>query len=516
MKTWNVGIYARVSTEKENQRESIPAQTQSLKDWISEKNKNDSNTVYKLVKVYEDEGFSGSNFERDDFVKMKEDIEQGKINMVLTRDLSRFARNYVMAGYYLEDYFKSIGIRFVSVLDNVDTLGEDNDIIPFKNILNEMYIKDCSRRTRDGLKQRMIRGSSIASKPPYGYKFLEEYEGNIKTIKLIPSNDETTEIVKNIYEYYIQGWGLGKIASFLNSRGVRPPSSFVENFGKSKFGIWTSNSIKYILTNPKYAGIMVQGRWKKVSYKVKKIISTPKEQWIYGRDFEGIISREMFEDVQKLICKKRNRLRYKNNRVYPFSGVLLCKECGGSMCYRKNYNGYKCTNSQTGGKKCTAHSIKEEVLEGIVKDDLKEYVSKVNIDKLYDEFIKIQGGQLNHKKLQAIEYRLKKLDEKIKQLYSDKVNELVSERNFYSILKEGQKEQQVLETEKTKINRVLEESSSKDYYNKSKNKINDILSFQNLDRSIVETLIEKIIVSESKENGEKCIEIFYKFNDEDQ
>lgn len=516
MKTWNIAIYARVSTEKENQRESIPAQIQSLKDWVQEKSKHDNEFIYNLVEVYEDEGFSGSNFDRYAFAKMKQDIEKGKINMILTRDLSRFARNYVMAGYYLEDYFKSMGIRFVSVLDNVDTLEEDNDIIPFKNILNEMYIKDCSRRTRDGLKQRMMRGSSIASKPPYGYRFLEEYEGNIKTIKLIPVNDETTETVKNIYEFYIQGWGFGKIAAFLNSREIRPPSSFIENFMKSKFGIWTSNSIKYILTNPKYAGIMVQGRWRKVSYKVKKVTSTPKEQWIYGGEFEGIISRETFKEVQKIINKKRIGLIYKNNKVYPFSGVLKCKECGGSMCYRKNYKGYKCTKSQTGGKKCTAHSVKQEVLENIIREDLSKYMSKVNIDKFYEEFIKIQDGQRNYKKLEELEHRLKKLDEKIRQLYNDKANGVVSERNFYSILKDGQKEQQIFETEKIKIKKLLEESSNKDYYNKSKNKINDILSFQKIDRSIVEALIEKIIVSESRENGEKCIEIFYKFRSEDQ
>ena len=184
-KIWNVAIYARVSSDKKEQQESMPAQVQSLKKWLLEKSEMDKESVYNLVEVYEDAGFSGSNFERDSFIRMKEDIEQGKINMIVTRDLSRFSRNYITAGYYLEEYFKVNGVRFISVLDNVDTLEEINDIIPFKNILNEMYIKDCSRRSRDGLKQRMIRGSSIASKPPYGYKFEEEYEGNVKTIRLV-------------------------------------------------------------------------------------------------------------------------------------------------------------------------------------------------------------------------------------------------------------------------------------------------------------------------------------------
>ena len=183
-KIWNVAIYARVSTDKKEQSESIPAQIQGLKKWIMEKSKSGKEDIYNLKEVYEDYGFSGSNFNRKSFIKMKEDIDCGKINMVLTRDLSRFARNYIVAGYYLEDYFKEKGVRFVSVLDNVDTINEVDDIVPFKNILNEMYIKDCSKRTRDGLRQRMIRGSSIASKPPYGYKFETTYEGEIKSIKL--------------------------------------------------------------------------------------------------------------------------------------------------------------------------------------------------------------------------------------------------------------------------------------------------------------------------------------------
>jgi DNA invertase Pin-like site-specific DNA recombinase len=121
-KIWKVAIYARVSTDKKEQQETIPAQVSSLRKWLLEKSKEDKEAVYNLIEVYEDQGFSGSNFERDSFIRMKEDIEKGKINMILTRDLSRFARNYVVAGYYLEDYFKENGVRFVSVLDNVDTI----------------------------------------------------------------------------------------------------------------------------------------------------------------------------------------------------------------------------------------------------------------------------------------------------------------------------------------------------------------------------------------------------------
>ncbi|MBD7912931.1 recombinase family protein [Clostridium cibarium] len=513
-KIWNVAIYARVSTDKKEQQESIPAQVQSLRKWLLDKSKSDSDVIYNLVETYEDAGFSGSNFDRESFIKMKEDIEKGKINMVLTRDLSRFSRNYVTAGYYLEDYFKVNRVRFISVLDNVDTDQEYNDIIPFKNILNEMYIRDCSRRVRDALKQRMIRGSSIASKPPYGYMFEEYYEGNVKTIKLIPSKDEATDVVKEIYSLYIKGWGFGKIATYLNKKGIEPPSARVKNFGRAKFGIWTNNSIHYILTNPKYAGMMVQQRWKKISYKVKKIVTTDEQDWIYGCDFEGIVTKEMFEEVQSLMKKRAKNHRYKGGVIHPFSTVIKCNECGGSVSYRKKFEGYKCTNSQMGGGRCTSHSVKEEFLKRTIIKDLKNYVNKyVNKEDEYNTARKIYNEQDDYEKeLKNIEKDLKKLDMQFQQVYEDKLNEVINERNTDILITGIQKKQQILVERKDEVISIIAKISDKDsIYNAYRDKIDRILNFEEFERMTVETLIDKIIVSENKVTKEKKVEIFYKF-----
>lgn len=511
MSIWNVAIYARVSTDKYEQRESIPAQIQGLKEWILKKSKEEKNSIYNLVNIYEDCGFSGSNFERQSFIQMKEDIENKKINMILTRDLSRFSRNYIMAGYYLEDYFKAKDIRFVSVLDNVDTLHEFNDIIPFKNILNEMYIKDCSRRTRDGLKQRMIRGSSIASKPPYGYKFEESFEENIKIIKLIPAENEATKIVVKIYELYLKGWGFKKIANYLNSIEVRPPSWHVKNFGKSKFFKWNSNSIRYILTNPKYSGQMIQGRWRKVSYKLKTVKALPKDQWIYGGEFKGIIPKEIFDEVQELIKKRQRSLRYKNDKVHLFSGVLKCGDCGGSMCYRKNYNGYKCTNSQTGKKKCTAHSIKEEYIKQIIINDLINYTKDLNKEIFYDELKELIKSTNHAEELKSINSKLKEIDINIKRIYEDRLKNIVNEKNFKMILKEIQDEQNRLEKRKGQIENEIN-SNREHMLDLIYSKIDHILSFNELKRNDIEELVEKIIIFEDKDVKEKHIQVFYKFN----
>lgn len=513
-KIWKVAIYARVSTDKKEQQESIPAQSASLQKWLLEKSKEDKEAVYNLIEVYEDQGFSGSNFERDSFIRMKEDIEKGKINMILTRDLSRFARNYVVAGYYLEDYFKENGVRFVSVLDNVDTIEEVNDIVPFKNILNEMYIKDCSRRTRDGLKQRMIRGSSIASKPPYGYEFKEVYDGNVKNIKLASKEDETTEVVREIFNLYIQGWGMGSIATHLNNKGIEPPSAQVKNFAKGKFGLWTNNTIRYILTNPKYGGIMVQGRWKKVSYKIKKVKTTPKDEWIVGGEFEGIVSRDVFEKVQELIKKRSKNFRHKGGNVHLFSGVLKCNECGGSMSYRARYKGYKCTNSQMGGGRCTAHSIKEEYLKEIIKSSLKMHVQKmVNPKELYklaEEKVKNEDNY--EKELKKIEKELKKLDFQVEKTYMHRLEETISKRNFHNLISGIQKKQEHLINRKEELESLKKSCEDEEkLYQKYKEKIDRILNFEEFDRVIIESLIDKIIVSEDKDTREKVVDIYYKF-----
>lgn len=514
-KTWNVAIYARVSTDKKDQQESIPAQVQSLRQWLVEKSGNSSKEEYRLVEVYEDLGFSGSNFDRDSFIRMKRDIEQGKINMVLTRDLSRFSRNYILAGYYIEDYFKINGIRFVSVLDNVDTIEEVDDIVPFKNVLNEMYIKDCSRRVKDALKQRMIRGSCIASKPPYGYRFETIFENDNKTITLVPAEDESTQIVQEIFNMYLEGFGLRGIAENINHRNIPPPSSKIKNFNKAKSGLWASNTIYSILTNPKYAGIMVQRRWKKVSYKSKKVITSDKEEWINGGEFQGIVDKETFEEVQSIMKKRARCCRQKDQKVHIFSSVLRCNECGGSLCFRNNFNGYKCTNSQTGRKKCTAHSIKEETLMDLVRADLKKYADEfVERKEFYKNLSMLTKKNSSHtSEFRIIENSINKLDKQLESIYQDKTDGVISERNFIKLIYIIQKKQENLLHRKQEImDSDPDAKNDEDIYRSIVREVDEILNFDNIDRLLIETLIDKIVISEEK-GVKKKIDIYYKFKE---
>lgn len=514
MKVWNVAIYARVSSEKEEQRESVPAQVQSLQSWLLQKSKEDKEDVYSLIKVYEDRGVSGSSFNRESFQKMKGDIEQGIINMVLTRDLSRFGRNYILSGYFLEDFFKVNGVRFISVLDNVDTKNEIDDVVPFKNIINEMYIKDCSKRTRDGLKQRMVRGSCIASKAPFGYRRLVLDENGQKTIKLVPAGDESTDIVKEIFDLYLQGWGYSRIANHLNGKMVVPPGSRI-NFPVQKWDLWNANGIKSILQNPKYAGRMVQGQYRKLSYKVKKIVKVPQDEWYDAGEFEGIIPKELFDKVQVLIKKRARAYRYKNGDIHIFSGVLICGDCDSAMIFRKEYAGYKCANSQKGGGRCTSHSIKESFLIDIVHKDMISFSRSLDRDSIFEDtkdIVEKKYGDIKDR-IKNINSELQKCDNKFKKLYEDRLSGIISIRNFENLSKEMQEKQELLNLEKVQCEGILNKMKNiEEEYSEFKVKIDSVLQFEQFSRNTIEELVDRIIVYEDKITGIKTIEIKYKFS----
>lgn len=514
-KVWNIGIYARVSTEKKEQSESVSAQIGNLKKWIEDVAKEDKDNVYNLIDIYQDNGISGASSDRVALKKMKEDIDDGKINMVLTRDLSRFSRNYLEAGYLLENYFKIKSIRFVAVLDNVDTeKREDDDIVPFKNILNEMYLKDSSRKIKSALRERMQRGSSIAAKPPYGYKYEKIYNGEQKTNILVPEGGETTETVKEIFSLYLKGWGAGKIATYLNEKGIATPSSRLKNHAHSKFRLWMNNTILSILQNHKYGGFLVQQKYRKVSYKIKEVKKTSREEWIWSGEFEGIIDKDTFNRVQEMLKKRSGRYRYKGETIHPFSSVLKCGTCGGSLSYRKKYEGYKCTLSQSGAKRCTCHSIKEKDLILQIQQDIRAMIEKsISKEKYYNKVENIKIEQDNKKELKEIESELEKLDAKFSKIYEDKLNDLISERNFTNFLNVIQEKQEKLIKRREQLENMIDMSQDNTNITSIyREELDKLFNLEEIERNFVETIIDKIIVNEDYKTKEKTVDIYYKFN----
>jgi DNA invertase Pin-like site-specific DNA recombinase len=514
-KVWNIGIYARVSTEKSGQSESIATQIGNLKKWIRDAANEDKDNIYNLINIYKDNGISGASFNRDEFKKLKEDIENKVINMVLTRDLSRFSRDYLEAGIYIEKYFKLNNIRFVAMLDNVDSeKKEDDDLIPFKNMINEMYIKDTSRKIKSALRERMQRGSSIAAKPPYGYKYEKIYNGEQKTNVLVPEGGETTETVKKIFLLYLKGWGAGRIATYLNKKGIATPSSRIKNYALAKFGFWTNNTIYSILQNHKYAGYLVQQKYKKVSYKMKKVKRTSKDEWVWSGEFEGIIDKNTFNRVQEIIKNRSNGYRYKGKVIHLFSSVLKCGTCGGSLSYRKKYEGYKCTLSQNGAKRCTCHSIKEKDLILKIQQDIKTLIDKrINKEKYYNkiENMKIEKGDT--KELMEIEKELEKLDKRFTKVYEDKHDKLISDRNFINFINIIQEKQEKLTRRKAQLENIIKAPEDNlNIVSIYKEELDKFFNLEEIERNFVETIIDKIIINEDPKTKEKSVDIYYKFN----
>ncbi|MFX0549564.1 recombinase family protein [Hathewaya histolytica] len=380
-----------------------------------------------------------------------------------------------------------------------------------KKYNSNLLSKKISKCVKMALKNKLEKGSTIASRPPYGYKFKYIHENGNKIVTLEPAGDITTITVKKIYKLYLKGYGCGKIATYLNDKGIPVPSSYIENFKKSKFGLWSKNTIKAILTNEKYCGIMVQYKWKRVEG--NKIMLTSQKERVYSGEFEGIVSKEDFDSVQALMKSKSRCCNSKERTLHLFSSLLICHECKGSMCYRKNYDGYKCNNSQTGKARCTAHSVKEEELKELVLHKIKKFCKKHEKDADFYSMlygvVKDEGNlkdQLEHidEKLKKVNYKLEKL-----KLESDKgkISEYAYGHKYHELKHKRKKlikKREKLESLECNIEKW--DNINNSYLNKAKK----LLDTKEFSREILEELVEKIVVKENKEKKEKKVKVYLK------
>ena len=304
-KIYNVGIYIRLSREDEEKNkvesESITNQRNIILDYI---NKLDEN--FKVYDEYVDDGYSGTNFDRPSFNKLIQDIESGKVNCVITKDYSRLGRDYIKSGEYLEKYFPSHNVRYIAILDNIDTLydSSSNDFAPFKAVFNDQYAKDISKKVRSSLASKKGKGEFLGWKAVYGYK-LDEND----RYKLV-IDEEAAKVVRRIFQMAYEGKSCKVIADILTNEGVPIPSVYANlNRGKksSAYGLWCSRTIDEMLNNETYIGNLTQGRRRTINYKIKKEIRVPKEQWIVKENtHEPIIDKQMFEIVQATYKKNKN------------------------------------------------------------------------------------------------------------------------------------------------------------------------------------------------------------------
>ena len=517
-------LYARLSKDDDlvGDSNSIVHQKEILAKYAKEHG-------FTNIEFYVDDGFSGTNFNRPDFQRMMADAEEGKISTVIVKDMSRFGRDYIMVGYYTEIYFSNLDIRFIAINDNVDSnIQTENDLTPFKNVFNEWYARDTSKKIRAVFKAKGNSGKHLSTNPPFGYK----KDPNDKDKWII--DDEAAATVRRIFQMYVDGYRISEIGHKLTEEKVETPILYYMNRGiktnaRSEYPeIWDLMSIKYILSQTAYAGHTVNFQTAVKSYKTKKQIRLPKEDWIiYRNTQEPIIDEKTFETVQQMRKVKRARTKY--NEPNMFSGLLYCADCGNHLTIQRVARNRKMDNFScaTYRKKkkglCSCHRILVSDLETIVKEDLQKVCEYVFLHEkeFTDEYL--SGSKKETAKFQSkTKAELKRLSERqeeigkiIRKLYEDNVCGRITDERFDFLAKSYEDKGNELKTKIQELKNALASSvQDEEKLSKFLKVVKSYTEIEELTPEILNSFIEKIYIGETeKYEGRKMqeVEIIYKF-----
>ena len=449
---YQAALYIRLSKEDENEgpSESVTNQKSLLDEFV----KNNRLSVYD---VYIDDGYSGTNFDRPAFQRMIGDIEAGKVNMVITKDLSRLGRDYIMTGHYMERYFPEKRVRYISLLDGIDTGVEStaNDITPFRAIMNDMYAKDISRKIKSVKRDKQRKGQFIGGKPVYGYRMHPTEKNKIVV------DEGAAVVVRRIFAMALEGVSCRKIATQLNEEGVPTPAAYagltVPNPGPYT-GLWSSERISEMLQNETYIGNMVQGRTIKISYKSRKYLKQDRENWVVVEGtHEPLVDNETFRKVRMLV----NSRRHTRSRTYDFllKGLIFCHECGYPLAVlnRKNAAGedvlyFVCRTYQrfTKAGVCTCHSIKEKTVTDAVIAKAREVCEaclnpRELLPMAQEAVEQAQKENAPENEMQAIQNKIDSLTANLDKMYMDRLSGLLAETDFERIYQRVKMERAVLE-----------------------------------------------------------------------
>lgn len=525
---YRVGLYCRLSSDDGNVGDSGSIITQKM---ILEKYCEDNNL--EIIDTYVDDGFSGLNYNRPSFQRLISDIEIGRINMVITKDLSRLGRDYIQTGYYTEIYFPTKHVRYVAITDNVDTSSNNNDIAPFKNILNDMYAKDLSRKIKVAKRQRAMNGYFIGSQAPYGYK---KDPNNHNKLTIDP---EAAQIVRKIFDMALQGIGSTTICKTLMNEGIPTPGEYKALNGDTKFyrylreiggdkkGVWVVVTINKILKDMVYMGDMENRKYEVEHYKTKKLIKVPDDQRIIVKNtHEAIISREEFEEVQRIL--KSRSIQKKHFTENLFKGKLFC-ECGWRMGlvhkhdHQGNYNKkyYKCQKHYNYPQVCTqSNEIKYETIKQIVDKRVRTFISKLNrsqslVDELLIQIKKNTNVLENEEILKKYNERYETLIKITKKLYEDYAESLIDINMYKSLVTEYQTEQKELREKIDKLEQEIKKApKTEEALLKLKDTALKYIDEIEITQDMINDLISKVILGYRKrENGEitREVTIIYRF-----
>lgn len=525
---YKAALYCRLSVDDGNFGGSVSIETQKI--LLEQYCKDHKITDYKF---YCDDGCSGTNFDRPSFKKMLSDIDEGKINLVIVKDLSRFGRNYVEAGMYVQRFTDS-NIRFIAADDNYDSLVNSDDLLfPIKNVVNEMYARDVSKKTKAAKKAKARDGQFIGSKAPFGYKI----DPNDRHHLIV--DEPAAQVVKRIFRLASDGVGYNKMAKIFREEKVLTPIAyfnlnnpdyFKSDYWRKEFD-WHVTSIRAILNNEVYLGKLVYGKQRNKSMKSKEKVRNPKEDWIVVENcHEPIITQELWDTVHKILNAKHRPA--KAGEVQMFAGLLYCSDCGHCLTYSQkqrkdgSYHGaYSCWMYKTHGKEyCASHYITFDTIYELVLIDIQRnlFQYRKNTDKFKSILSrKYQSDSQKQAEQITLEYeqkqkRCEELDKIISRLYEDNVLGRIGDERYESMSQSYELEQveikKALPILKSKIDELKRQSDCADNFI---NVIKKYTIIDKLDAAILNELIDKILVhhKEQAEDGRtfQQIEIYYRF-----
>ena len=527
---YKAGIYARLSADidkkvcrQTSKNESVEVQIEIAKKFIEEWNGKHTDKI-EVVDCYIDLGKTGTNFNRGAFQRLMQDVRMGDINCVIVKDLSRFGRNYLEAGNYIEKIFPFLGVRFIAVADGFDTGAGGNEtkqmVSEIKNLVNDMYAKDFSVKAKASLAQRRKEGSYVGGPAPYGYKAV--WEGKVR--RLIP-DENTEEIVRYIFQKFIETESYTAVADDLNTRKINPPAVYHKT-GEvycppdAAYKGWDKSGVERIIKSDTYAGKLVQGKTRRLDYRSKKKMNVPMRDWvIVDNTHEAIIPAEQFELVRRIL-ETETRRPNDAETVALFAGFLYCGDCGSRLVRRsasykgKRYVYYQCSGSKQNKGSCTSHNLRDEKLYNIVRNALQMQIQIVMEEAEFVESIR---------QAQQEPYRVRRIERQIRQLtaekahtqgikeklYGDYAEEILTREDFLNYnelyskrIEEYDRKITELEAEQRNLQTAPNAYPFLDVYRKYR-------KLEEITRPMIVELIEKIEVYEGNR-----VEITFRFQDE--
>lgn len=505
-------MYIRLSREDgdKQESESIGNQRKILQRYVKE-------NKLCLVKEYVDDGISGTTFDRPSFNELLQDIENQNINMVITKDLSRLGRDYIKTGFYIEDYFPKNNVRYVAITDGIDTYidSTNNDITPFKAIMNDMYAKDISKKIRSVLKEKQQQGEYMCSIPAYGYK----RHPTIKNKLII--DEQVRDIVEKIFDMYTNGHGSVEIVKFLNSNKYLSPTGYrktgiVQDENKTQYD-WNEVTLCNMFKNEVYIGNTIQNKKSVISYKVKKIITVEKEEHIRVENtHEPIIDKDTFEKVQCIIEKRGTNTKFKYD--YLLRGLLYCYHCKrklqivlkkNSKRNAKSHPYITCSDAKERG--CYPLNMNYEKFEKhiiyIVKKICQIYADKEIFYRVYEKYqnktLDIREGY--KKKIEQIDKAILDINNNLDKMYMDKLRGVLEEEDYVRVSQKFNFERTKLCEQKKELEQKLigldNKIESKNYTREEKELdklIEEFLKLEKIDKIYLYRLINKIEIDKDK------------------